>query len=140
MQTFIDREPGWSGERTALINQLRAILLERGMVAPQGKRKLEQFLSVLMDEHGGAGLSPRMIMLVADARTQWGELDRRISTFDAEFVRWVKENEEACRLITIPGIGAIVASALVAAVGRAESFGRGRDLAAWFGLLPRGCI
>ena len=50
------------GERTALINQLRAILLERGMVAPQGKRKLEQFLSVLMDEQDGAGLSPRMVI------------------------------------------------------------------------------
>src|SRR5271154_5351860 len=118
-------------ERTALINQLRAILLERGMVAPQGKRKLEQFLAVLMDEQGGAGLSPRMIVLVADARTQWAEIDRRIAAFDAEFVRWVKDNEEARRLMTIPGVGAIVASALVAAVGQAESFDRGRDLAAW---------
>jgi transposase len=125
------------GERTALINQLRAILLERGMVAPQGKRKLEQFLAVLMDEQGGAGLSSRMIVLVADARAQWAELDRRISAFDAEFVRWVKENEEARRLTTIPGVGPIVASALVAAVGRAESFDRGRDLAAWLGLVPR---
>ena len=59
------------GERTALINQLRAILLERGMVAPQGKRKLEQFLNILMDEQRGAGLSRRMIRLVADARAQW---------------------------------------------------------------------
>jgi transposase len=106
------------GERTALINQLRAILLERGMVEPQGKRKLEQFLAVLMDEQGGAGLSSRMIVLVADARAQWAEIDRRISAFDAELVRWVKENEEARRLMTIPGVGAIVASALVAAVGQ----------------------
>jgi transposase len=57
--------------------------------------------------------------------------------FDAEFVRGAKENEEARRLTTIPGIGAIVASALVAAVGRAESFNHGRDLAAWLGLVPR---
>jgi transposase len=64
------------------------------------------------------------------------ELDRRITPFDTEFVRWVKENEEARRLTTIPGVGAIVASALVAAVGRAESFDRGRDLAAWLGLVP----
>ena len=78
-----------------------------------------------------------MIVLVADARTQWAEIDRRIAAFDAEFVRWVKENEEARRLTTIPGVGAIVASALVAAVGRAESFDRGRDLAAWLGLVPR---
>jgi transposase len=137
MQTFHRSRDRLVGERTALINQLRAILLERGFVAPQGKRKLEQFLIVMMDEQGGAGLSPRMILLVADARAQWAELDRRISAFDAEFVRWVKDNQEARRLTTIPGIGAIVASALVAAVGRAESFDRGRDLAAWLGLVPR---
>jgi transposase len=125
------------GERTALINQLRAILLERGMVAPQGKRKLEQFLTVLMDEQGGEGLSPRMILLVADARAQWAELDRRIAAFDTEFIRWAKENDNARRLTTIPGFGAIVASALVAAVGHAESFDPGRDLAAWLGLVPR---
>ena len=78
-----------------------------------------------------------MISLAADARAQWAEIDRRIAGFDAEFVRWVKENEEARRLMTIPGVGAIVASALVAAVGQAESFERGRDLAAWLGLVPR---
>jgi transposase len=78
-----------------------------------------------------------MIVLVADARAQWAELDRRISDFDAEFVGWMTENEEARRLTTIPGVGAIVASALVAAVGQAESFDRGRDLAAWLGAVPR---
>ena len=72
MQTLHRSRDRLVGERTALINQLRAILLERGMVAPQGKRKLEQFLSVLMDEQDGAGLSPRMIVLVADAREAMG--------------------------------------------------------------------
>src|ERR1700722_4929961 len=78
-----------------------------------------------------------MIVLVADARTQWAELNRRIAAFDAEFVRWVKENEEARRLMTIPGAGAIVPPALVAAVAQGGSFERGRDLAAWLGLVPR---
>jgi len=137
MQTLHRSRDRLVGERTALINQLRAILLERGLVAAQGKRKLEQFLAVLMDEQGGAGLSPRMISLVADARAQWAELDRRIAAFDAEFVALAKENEDARRLATIPGVGALIASAFVAAVGRAESFERGRDLAAWLGLVPR---
>jgi transposase len=137
MQTLHRSRDRLVGERTALINQLRAILLERGMVAPQGKRKLERFLAVLIDGQGGAGLSPRMILLVADARAQWTELDRRISAFDAEFVRWARENEDARRLTTIPGFGAIVASALVAAVGRAEAFDRSRDLSAWLGIVPR---
>src|ERR1700761_7549373 len=57
MQTLHRSRDRLVGERTALINQLRAILLERGIVAPQGKRKLEQFLFNLMDEQGGPGLS-----------------------------------------------------------------------------------
>ena len=137
MQTLHRSRDRLVGERTALINQLRAILLERGYVAPQGKRNLEQFLSVLIDEQGGADLSPRMILLITDARAQWAELDRRIAAFDAEFVHWAKENEEARRLTTIPGIGPTIASALVAAIGQAKSFDRGRDLAAWLGLVPR---
>jgi len=125
------------GERTALINQLRAILLERGLVAPQGKRKLERFLVALMDEQGGPGLSPRMVTLIADARAQWAELDRRIAAFDAEFIRWTKENEDARRLATIPGVGATIASALIAAIGKAETFEQGRDLAGLVGSVPR---
>ena len=78
-----------------------------------------------------------MVALIADARAQWEELDRRIAAFDAEFVSWAKENEVARRLTTLPGFGAMTASALVAAVGQAESFDRGRDLAAWLGLVPR---
>ena len=137
MQTLHRSRDRLVSERTALISQLRAILLERGMVAPKGKRKLAELLVVLMDEQGGDGLSPRMSLLVADARTQWADLDRRIAAFDAEFVRCVRENEDARRLTTIPGFGAIIASALVAAVGRAESFDRGRDLSAWLGIVPR---
>jgi len=137
MQTLHRSRDRLVGERTALINQLRAILLERGIVASQGKRKLERFLVELMDEQGGPGLSPRMIMLVSDARTQWAELDRRIAAFDAEFVRWTKENEDARRLAMIPGFGATIASALIAAIGKAETFEHGRDLAAWLGLVPR---
>jgi transposase len=90
---------------------MRAILLERGMVAPQGNRKLHRFLTVLMDEQDGADLSPRMILLVADGRVQWPELARQIGPLTPSSST-VKENEEARRLTTIPGIGAIVASAL----------------------------
>lgn len=125
------------GERTALINQLRAILLERGVVVPQGKRKLEQYLTSLMDEHGGAGLSARMRILIGDIYDQWRELDRRIGVFDTEFARWAKESDDARRLGTIPGVGVITATALIAAIGKAETFEHGRDLAAWLGLVPR---
>ena len=63
--------------------------------------------------------------------------ERLIAAFDAEFVRWTKENEDARRLATIPGVGATIASALIAAIGKGETFERGRDLAAWLGLVPR---
>jgi transposase len=119
------------GERTALINQLRAILLERGIVVPQGKRKLEQYLVMLMEEEEGRGLSARMRMLIADMRAQWLDLDRRIAAFEAEFTSFAKENEDARRLTTIPGVGVMIASALIAAIGKAETFEHGRDLAAW---------
>jgi transposase len=137
MQTLHRSRDRLVGERTALINQLRALLLERGIVVPQGKHKLGQYLVALMDEQNGEGLSQRMRILVADSRAQWVELDRRIAVFDAEFVRWTKENEDARRLTTIPGVGVLIASALIAAIGNAETFEHGRDLAAWLGLVPR---
>ena len=108
-------------ERTALINQLRAILLERGIVIPQGKCKLEQYLVTLMDEQDAQGLSPRMRMLIVDVRVQWQELDRRIGVFDREFAAFTKDNEDARRLATIPGVGVMIASALIAAIGKGPS-------------------
>lgn len=123
-------------ERTALINHLRALLLERGIVVAQGRRKLEDALIVFADE-GDPGLSPRMRLLVEDLRAEWRGLDARIAAFDTEFVRMAREDEAARRLATIPGIGTINATALTAAVGDARSFSRGRDLAAWLGLTPR---
>ena len=95
MQTLHRSRERLVGERTALINQLRAILLDRGIVVPQGKRKLEQYLVILMNEHDGEGLSARMRMLVADIRAQWQELDRRIGEFDAR-VRTLGERERRC--------------------------------------------
>ena len=137
MQTLHRSRDRLVGERTALINQLRAVLLERGVVAPQGKHKLELFLVEMMDAREGADLSPRMRVLIADMRTEWKALDRRVAMFDDEFKRYAKEDENARRLTTIPGVGVTIATALIAAVGGAETFEHGRDLAAWLGLVPR---
>jgi len=127
------------GERTALINQLRAVLFERGVTVAQGRRRLERYLALVLDrdEAPTLQLSPRMRLLIDDMRAQWCELDRRIAAFDAEFVAAARSDETTRRLSTIPGIGAINATALVAAVGDARSFARARDLAAWLGLVPR---
>jgi transposase len=137
MQTLHRSRDRLVGERTALINQLRAILLERGIVVPKGKRELELALVGLMDEREGDALTARMRILIADMQAQWRELDRRIAAFEGEFVAFAKEDEDARRLTTIPGVGVMIASALIAAIGKAETFERGRDLAAWLGLVPR---
>ena len=124
------------GERTALINQLRAFLLERGIILPQGRRKLEvQLDAFLVAEQ--VVLSQRTRLLVEDQRAEWRELDRRIAAFDAEFAQTARTDVTARLLTTIPGIGAINATALAAAIGHAGTFGRGRDLAAWLGLVPK---
>lgn len=137
MQTLHRSRDRLVAERTALINQLRAVLLERGIVVPQGKRKLEHYLVALMQEQESRGLSARLRMLVADMQTQWQELDRRIAAFETEFVSFAKESDDARRLMTIPGVGVLTATALIAAIGKAETFKHGRDLAAWLGLVPR---
>jgi transposase len=82
-------------------------------------------------------LSSRIRLLIEDMLAAWQALDERIAAFDAEFAAEAKRNESARRLTSIPGIGALNATALVAAVGDAQTFARGRDLAAWLGLVPR---
>jgi transposase len=103
---------------------------------PQGRRKLEEELAVFADEQSEA-VSPRIRRLIEDLRSEWRALDERIAAFDTEFVRMAREDEAARRLTTIPGSGAINATALAAAVGDARTFRRGRDMAAWLGLVPR---
>ena len=124
------------GERTSLTNQIRSLLLERGHIVAQGYAQLRLLLGELLDCGSGA-LSPRMTFLLGDMRTRWEELDRRIAAFDAEFAAMVRTDDRARRLTGIPGIGALNATALVAAVGSAANFDKGRDLAAWLGLVPR---
>src|SRR5262245_55523839 len=74
-------------------------------IAEAATRPTMRFVEMKTDEQDGERLSARIRMLVADIRAQWQELDRRIEEFDAEFVCWAKENEDARRLVTIPGVG-----------------------------------
>jgi transposase len=137
MQTLHRARDRLVGERTALINQLRAILLERGQTVPQGRHKLEQCIAAMPDPENDVTLSPRMRQLIDDMRAEWRELDRRIAAFDNEFAAQARNDPAARRLATIPGIGVLNATALVAAIGNGQTFARGRDLAAWLGLVPR---
>jgi transposase len=124
-------------ERTALINQLRALLLERGIVLPQRRRALLAWIDTPAADGEPDPLSQRLRLLVTDMRAEWAELDRRIGAFDDEFANTARTDEARRRVATIPGIGPINATALVAAIGDARAFARARDLAAWLGLVPR---
>jgi len=137
MQTLHRARDRLVGERTALINQLRAILLERGIAVPQGRHQLAQYLAATLGQEGEIAISQRMRLLIEDMRAEWRELDRRIAAFDDEFAAAARRDPAARRLATIPGIGVLNATALVAAIGNGQTFARGRDLAAWLGLVPR---
>ncbi len=122
--------------RTALINQLRAFLLERGIVVAQGPHKLAHTLpEILADETNE--LSPRIRLLIEDLRGQWRDLDERITAFDKEFAALAKAEDAPRRLMTIPGFGPLGATALAAFVGDATALPNGRALAASLGLVPR---
>jgi transposase len=88
-------------ERTALINYLRALLLERGIIAPKGRKQLEVRLVVFADE-GDIRLSPRMRRLIDDLRAEWHSVDERVAAFDAEFLQ-MSHADEAARLLAEAG-------------------------------------
>lgn len=124
------------GARTNLINQLRAVLLERGTTIVQGRRRCEKAIHALLTDTEQLPTG-RLRQLITEMREEWSDLDRRIGALDREFVELARTDEAARRLSTIPGIGALNATALVAAVGDAATFRRSRDLGAWLGLVPR---
>jgi len=122
--------------RTGVINQLRGLLLERGVTFPVGRRALGERLPAVL-ENPAADLSPRFCGLVHHLREEWRQLDRTIHEADLE-IQAVATDDELCqRLTQVPGIGPLTATALVAAVGNGTAFTQGRDLAAWIGLVPR---
>src|SRR3954462_9433465 len=125
------------GQRTSLMNQVRSLLLERGIVVPQGRRSLLDALEGLSSEPDGSGVGSRVRLLLDDMLDQWRALVARIKSLDDEFAEMARNDPAARRLATIPGIGVMNATALVAAVGDGQTFARGRDLAAWLGLVPR---
>ncbi len=135
MQTLHRVRDRLVAERTSLMNQIRSLLLERGITIPQGRAKLNQRLSEL--RQAPDQVSPRMQLLLRDLHERLLEITARIRTYDAEFTAQAQADERARRLMAIPGIGALNATALVAAIGTGETFGRARDLAAWLGLVPR---
>ena len=122
--------------RTSVINQIRALLLERGIPVRQGARFLFAALPEILGQHGDL-LSARMEQLLMGLSGDLRHLDQRLDAL-TEDIEMIAKGSEACqRLMTVPGIGPVIASAMVAAVGDGAGFDRGRDFAAFIGLVPR---
>ncbi len=123
-------------ERTAVINQIRGFLLEHGIPVRQGLRFLRQQLPDILAKRIDV-LSSRIIRIIEDLSGDWRRLDERIKNVTDE-IEELAHGTEGCRqLMTVPGIGPIIASAMVAAIGSGTAFARGRDFAAWLGLVPK---
>jgi transposase len=122
--------------RTAVINQLRAFLLERGMVFPKSPIRLREAIPTVL-ENVEENLTPRMRSLIAMMWNEWKGLELQITELNDEVER-IASSDAACqRLRQIPGIGPLVATAIVASIGNGSAFHKGREFAAWMGLVPR---
>ena len=128
------------GQRTALLNALRGHLSEIGVVAAQGVQhayRLKRMLADGADENGEIVVPERVRVALAPLAAQIDALDQAIAAIDEKLIEAVKTDEKARRLMTIPGVGPVIATAVVATVGEAASFASGREFAAFLGLTPR---
>ena len=124
------------GQRTGIINQIRAFMLERGIAVRQGLRFLRTELPGILATRTDA-LSPRMLRILEDLSADWRRLDARIEDLSSEIEALARQDKGCERLMTVPGIGPIISSAMVAAIGTGDAFSKGRDFGAWLGLVPK---
>lgn len=125
-----------SDQRTALINQVRGMLCEFGIVMPQGRYSFRNKLpAILEDESNGIPTLARRLFREVQANIH--ALDERILGYDREIEALARQSEPARRLMEMPGIGSITATAIVASVADMKVFKSGREFAAWLGLVPR---
>ena len=123
-------------QRTGVINQIRAFLLERGIAVRQGQRFLRAELPRILAAPPDV-LSPRMVRIIQELASDWRLLDERVEKVSTEIEELAKGDAGCERLMSIPGIGPIISSAIVAAIGTGDAFSKGRDFAAWLGLVPK---
>jgi len=122
--------------RTATINQIRSFLIEQGITVRSGPRALRISLEPILRQRADE-MSPRMKSLLSGLHDDWVWLDKRIDAVSGEIDAISKQDIDCRRLMTVPGIGPVISSAVVAAVGSGEAFARGRDFGAWLGLVPK---
>jgi len=124
-------------QKTALINQIRGLLQEYGIEIPKGSAKVFEKLPLLLEDAENE-LSDYFRTLLSGLYDALKGMEKRLKDYDQAIVQMSQQNEDAKRLQTIPGIGPIIATALVAAIGSSVvCFKNGRELAAWLGLVPK---
>ncbi|MCU7811944.1 MAG: IS110 family transposase [Candidatus Thiodiazotropha sp. (ex Notomyrtea botanica)] len=123
-------------DRTALVNQTRGLLREYGIFLPLGIHSFREQLPQVLEDAENL-LTPLTREIMADQAQYLRELDQRITAYDRRINLCFRRSEVCQRLATIGGVGPIVATALIAAIGDIRYFKNGRHLAAWLGLVPR---
>lgn len=123
-------------QRTQLINAIRGHLTEYGWVAPKGPSHVAM-LGDLLEDKIGSSIPEAARAMFRTMLALLEELNDRIGDLDKEIARRAREDAIARRLMTIPGVGPITATAIAALAPPAETFAKGRDFAAWLGLAPR---
>ena len=124
-------------QRTQLINALRGHLTEYGWAAPRGRAQVLMLADLLDEEEMASSLPEAARAMFKVMVDHLYRLDAQIADLDSEIERQAKADEAARRLMTIPGIGPIAATAILALAPPIETFAKGRDFAAWLGLTPR---
>jgi transposase len=122
--------------RTSLINQLRAFLLERGLVTRTGRQHLLNGLPTLLGE-AEQRLSPSLFRLLGMLVAEWRQIEADIEQLNGDIARTAEADAACKRLLTVPGVGPLTATAMVAAIGNGAAFSKGRQFATWLGLVPR---
>ena len=122
--------------RTAQTNQIRGLLMEYGLVIPQGISYVRKTIPRLLEDASNE-LSHLFRELLQGLYEELVHLDERIAALEIKLESLCKNSEDCQRLLTIPGVGLLSATAMVAAIGDISAFNNGRELAAWLGLVPR---
>ena len=114
------------------MKQIRALLPERGVAVRQGQQFLRAELPRILATPPDV-LSPRMVRLIEELASDWRRLDERVESLLDEIEAVARQDADCERLMSVPGIGPIISSAMVAKSGRGEVFAKGRDFGAWLG-------
>lgn len=126
----------WVARRTAQANQVRGLLMEYGIVIPKGISYIRKALPSILEDAENL-LSALFRELLHELYEELIYLDKRIRTLEQKLVTLSTQHEDCQRLLTIPGVGMLTATALIAAIGDVSVFKNGRELAAWLGLVPK---